>query len=202
MAAIVAPNDGGAESGSRYLTPGLPGLFVLTSGFFSFLRTKNFFWRIPFYVLLASSILPTWIYYKTTKGFAKNTKRIQEFILKEPEENLLIFQNGLIGGMASEGLYFQGRVFQATGVPELVALLKKFSTSKSRNPVSFEYFSYSKEYTKGMKDLKYDPNTKEGMISHLNRFASEAISEIKSIEIVDKKTFGNIEILYGIYREQ
>ncbi|AXR64263.1 LA_3751/LA_3752 family putative glycosyltransferase [Leptospira mayottensis] len=202
VAAIVAPNDGGAESGSRYLTPGLPGLFVLTSGFFSFLRTKKFFWRIPFYVLLASSILPTWIYYKTTKGFAKNTKRIQEFILKEPEENLLIFQNGLIGGMASEGLYFQGRVFQATGVPELVALLKKFSTSKSRNPVSFEYFSYSKEYTKGMKDLKYDPNTKEGMISHLNRFASEAISEIKSIEIVDKKTFGNIEILYGIYREQ
>lgn len=148
------------------------------------------------------SILPTWIYYKTTKGFAKNTKRFQEFTLKEPKENLLIFQNGLIGGMASEGLYFQGRVFQATGVPELVALLKKFSISKNRSSVSFEYFAYSKEYTKGMKNLKYDPNTKEGMINYLNRFDSEAISEIKSIEIVNKKTFGNIEILYGMYREK
>ncbi|EMM72794.1 putative membrane protein [Leptospira weilii str. 2006001855] len=201
-AAIVAPNDGGAESGSRYLTPGLPGLFVLTSGFFSFLRTQKILWRVSFYVLLAMSILPTWIYYKTTKGFAKNTKRFQEFILKEPKENLLIFQNGLIGGMAGEGLYFQGRVFQATGVPELVALLKKFSISKNRNSVSFEYFAYSKEYTKGMKNLEYDPNTKEGMINYLNRFDSEAISEIKSIEIVNKKTFGNIEILYGMYREK
>lgn len=201
-AAIVAPNDGGAESGSRYLTPGLPGLFILTSGFFSFLRTKKILWRISFYILLATSILPTWIYYKTTKGFAKNTKKVQEFILKEPEENLLIFQNGLIGGMASEGLYFQGRVFQATGVPELVALLEKFSASKNISSVSFEYFAYSKEYTKGMENLQYDQNTKEGMIGHLNRFDSEAISGIKSIKIVDKKTFGNMEIFYGMYREK
>ncbi|ABJ78151.1 hypothetical protein IQB76_13105 [Leptospira borgpetersenii serovar Hardjo-bovis] len=201
-AAIVAPNDGGAESGSRYLTPGLPGLFVLTSGFFSFLRTQKILWRISFYILLATSILPTWIYYKTTKGFAKNTKKVQEFILKEPEENLLIFQNGLIGGMASEGLYFQGRVFQATGVPELVALLEKFSASKNISSVSFEYFAYSKEYTKGMEKLQYDQNTKEGMIGHLNRFDSEAISGIKSIKIVDKKTFGNMEIFYGMYREK
>ncbi|EMM98135.1 hypothetical protein LEP1GSC158_4010 [Leptospira interrogans serovar Zanoni str. LT2156] len=34
VAAIVAPNDGGAESGSRYLAPGLLGLFVLISKFF------------------------------------------------------------------------------------------------------------------------------------------------------------------------
>ncbi|EMF80142.1 hypothetical protein LEP1GSC188_2478 [Leptospira weilii serovar Topaz str. LT2116] len=114
----------------------------------------------------------------------------------------MIFQNGLIGGMASEGLYFQGRVFQATGVSELVELLKKFSISKNQSSVTFEYFAYSKEYTKGMKNLGYDPNTKEGMLNYLNRFDSEAISEIKSIEIVNKKTLGNIEILYGIYREK
>ncbi|MDI7165214.1 LA_3751/LA_3752 family putative glycosyltransferase [Leptospira santarosai] len=201
-AAILAPNDGGAESGSRYLTPGLPGLFVLTSRFFSFLQSKKILWRISFYVLLAFSILPTWIYYKTTKGFAKNTKKVQEFILKEPEENLLIFQNGLIGGMASEGLYFKGRVYQAAGVPELIALLKKFSVSQNRSSVSFEYFSYSKEYTKGMENLEYDQTTKEGMIGHLNRFDSQAVSEIESVEIVDKKTFGNIEILYGTFREK
>lgn len=114
----------------------------------------------------------------------------------------MIFQNGLIGGMASEGLYFQGRVFQATGVPELVALLEKFSASKNISSVSFEYFAYSKEYTKGMENLQYDQNTKEGMIGHLNRFDSEAISGIKSIKIVDKKTLGNMEIFYGMYREE
>ncbi|EMO29063.1 hypothetical protein LEP1GSC170_4354 [Leptospira interrogans serovar Bataviae str. HAI135] len=55
MAAIVAPNDGGAESGSRYLTPGLPGLFVLTSTFFSFLKTKKRF--LEFYIIFYFSFL-------------------------------------------------------------------------------------------------------------------------------------------------
>ncbi|WP_036095221.1 LA_3751/LA_3752 family putative glycosyltransferase [Leptospira weilii] len=201
-AASMAPNDGGAEFGSRYLTPGLPGLFVLTSRVFSFLQTEKIVWRIPYYALLTISILPTWIYYKTTKGFAKNTKEIQEFIRKEPEEDLLVFQNGLIGGMAGEGLYFQGRVYQAVGVPELFELLKKISTFRNNRSISFQYFAYSKEYTKGMKNLEYDPNTKEGMIDYLNRFDSEAISEIKSIEIVRKKTIGNVEILHGIYRKK
>ncbi|TGM09553.1 hypothetical protein EHQ76_02020 [Leptospira barantonii] len=199
IAASVAPNDGGAEFGSRYLTPGLPGLFILASRTFGLLQTQKIFWRIAFYILLAVSVFPTWIYYKTTKGFAKNTKGVQEFILKEPEHTLLIFQNGLIGGMASEGLYFKGRVFQAVGVPELVDLLQKFSASKNTDTIPFEYFAYSKEYTDGMKDLKYDQNTKEGMIGYLSQFDSEAISGLRSIEIVDKKKLGSIEIIYGIY---
>lgn len=199
IAASVAPNDGGAEFGSRYLTPGLPGLFLLASRTFRFLQTQKNFWRISFSILLAISVFPTWIYYKTTKGFAKNTKGVQEFILKEPGENLLIFQNGLIGGMASEGLYFQGRVYQAVGVPELKDLLQKFSASKNKDTVRFEYFAYSKEYTDGMKDLKYDQNTKEGMIGYLSQFDSKAIGDLNSIQILDKKTLGTIEIIYGIY---
>lgn len=199
IASSVAPNDGGAEFGSRYLTPGLPGLFLLASKTFNFLKARNVFWRISFYILLAVSVFPTWIYYKTTKGFAKNTKGVQEFILKEPEENLLIFQNGLIGGMASEGLYFKGRVYQAVGVPELTDLLQKFSVSKNTDTVRFEYFAYSKEYTDGMKNLKYDQNTKEGMIDYLSQFDSKAIFDLRSISIVDKKKIGTIEILYGVY---
>ncbi|EMJ91754.1 putative membrane protein [Leptospira kirschneri str. JB] len=202
VAAIVAPNDGGAESGSRYLAPGLPGLFVLTSKFFSFIKIKKKIWRIPFYLLLFISIFPTWIYYKTTKGFAKNTKVVQEFILKEPKENLLIFQNGLIGGMAGEDLYFQGRIYQSVGVKELLEFLKKFSVSKNQKSVSFEYFAYSQEYTEGMKDLKYDSDTKEGMIGHLKQFHSKEISDITSVRIVNKKKLGNIEIFYGIYQEK
>lgn len=202
VAAIVAPNDGGAESGSRYLTPGLPGLFVLTSTFFSFLKTKKKIFRILYYILLFVSIFPTWIYYKTTKGFAKNTKVVQEFILKEPKENLLIFQNGLIGGMAGEDLYFQGRIYQSVGVKELLEFLKKFSASKKQKSISFEYFAYSQEYTEGMKDLKYDSDTKEGMIGHLKQFYSKEISDITSVQIVNKKNIGNIEVFYGVYQEK
>ncbi|EMN49018.1 putative membrane protein [Leptospira interrogans str. L1207] len=202
VAAIVAPNDGGAESGSRYLAPGLLGLFVLISKFFSFIKIQKKIWRISFYLLLFISILPTWIYYKTTKGFAKNTKVVQEFILKEPKENLLIFQNGLIGGMAGEDLYFQGRVYQTVGVKELLEFLKKFSASKNQKSVSFEYFAYSQEYTEGMKDLKYDSHTKEGMIGHLKQFHFKEISNITSIQIVNKKNIGNIEVFYGIFQEK
>ncbi|TGL80647.1 LA_3751/LA_3752 family putative glycosyltransferase [Leptospira yasudae] len=201
-AASVAPNDGGAEFGSRYLAPGLPGLFLLASRTFTFLKTQTIVWRILFYALLAVSAFPTWIYYKTTKGFAKNTKVVQEFILKEPQENLLVFQNGLIGGMASEALYFQGRVYQAVGVPELIDLLKKFSAFHKRKSVPFEYFAYSKEYTEGMKNLEYDANTKEGMIGYLSLFDANAVSKIESIRILDKKKIGSIEILYGMYEEK
>ncbi|PJZ53694.1 LA_3751/LA_3752 family putative glycosyltransferase [Leptospira adleri] len=199
VAAITAPNDGGAEFGSRYLTPGLPGLFLLASKALEFLQRKSYLWRIPFYVLFAISILPTWIYYKTTKGFAKNTKAVQEFILKEPKENLLVFQNGLLGGMASEGLYFQGRVYEAINVQELVELLEKYSSLQKEKSIPFEYFAYAKEYTEGMKDLKYEKDTKNGMLSYLNQFDPDEISKIQSIRIVKKQTLGSIEIIYGTY---
>ncbi|MBM9500058.1 hypothetical protein JWG44_07325 [Leptospira sp. 201903071] len=199
ISASTAPNDGGAEFGSRYLTPGLPGLFLLASRALRFLQNKSYLWRIPFYLLLGISVIPTWIYYKTTKGFAKNTKGVQEFILKEPKENLLVFQNGLIGGMAGEELYFQGRVYEATNVQELAEFLEKFSLSQKKSSVSFEYFAYTKEYTEGMKDLKYEKDTKNGMFAYLNQFDPEAISKIRSIQILKKQSLGSIEILYGIY---
>ncbi|MBM9578199.1 hypothetical protein JWG45_13660 [Leptospira sp. 201903070] len=202
VSASTAPNDGGAEFGSRYLTPGLPGLFLLASRALQFLQNKGYLWRIPFYVLLGISVVPTWIYYKTTKGFAKNTKKVQEFILKEPKENLLIFQNGLIGGMASEELYFQGRVYEATNIQELAELLKNYSSTQKELTVPFEYFAYTKEYTEGMKDLKYDKDTKNGMLVYLNQFDPEAISKIQSIQILKRQNLGNIEILYGVYRKK
>ncbi|AOP32793.1 hypothetical protein A0128_02240 [Leptospira tipperaryensis] len=202
VSASTAPNDGGAEFGSRYLTPGLPGLFLLASKAFQFLKNKNYLWRIPLYAILGISILPTWIYYKTTKGFAKNTKGVQEFILKEPKENLLIFQNGLIGGMASEGLYFQGRVYEAINAEELIELLKKYSSSHNQTSVSFEYFAYAKEYTEGMKNLEYDKDTKNGMLVFLNQFDPEAISKIQSIRISKRQSLGSIEIIYGIYKSE
>ncbi|RHX91787.1 LA_3751/LA_3752 family putative glycosyltransferase [Leptospira stimsonii] len=199
IASSTAPNDGGAEFGSRYLTPGLPGLFLLASHTFRFLRNQTNLWRIPFYLILGISIFPTWIYYKTTKGFAKNTKGVQEFIMKEPKENLLIFQNGLIGGMASEGLYFQGRVYEAVNVQELVELLEKYSVSRNQVSVPFEYFAYTKVYTEGMKDLKYDKDTKNGMLSYLEQFDPTAIEKIQSIQISKRQSLGSIEIVYGIY---
>ncbi|EMO75637.1 hypothetical protein LEP1GSC127_1703 [Leptospira kirschneri str. 200801925] len=108
----------------------------------------------------------------------------------------------MIGGMAGEDLYFQGRIYQSVGVKELLEFLKKFSVSKNQKPVSFEYFAYSQEYTEGMKDLKYDSDTKEGMIGHLKQFHSKEISDITSVRIVNKKKLGNIEIFYGIYQEK
>lgn len=38
-----------------------------------------------------------------------------------------------------------------------------------------------------MKDLKYDSHTKEGMIGHLKQFHFKEISNITSIQIVNKK---------------
>ncbi|NDK05925.1 putative membrane protein [Leptospira kirschneri serovar Mozdok] len=53
-----------------------------------------------------------------------------------------------------------------------------------------------------MKDLKYDSDTKEGMIGHLKQFHSKEISDITSVRIENKKKLGNIEIFYGIYQEK
>lgn len=207
IAAATAPNDGGAEFGARYLTPGIPGLILCASRLLTVAENRGKTAKTVLYLVLTLSVIPTWIYYKTTKGFAKNSKSVQAFILQEPKENLLIFQNGLIGGMAGADLYFQGRVYQATNVVELADLLEKYSRVKTgkdhaEQAVPFEYFAYAKDYTEGMKNLEYDPGAKAGLVEYLNRFDSDAISEMPSFKITGKKRMGSIEILYGIYESR
>ncbi|TGK36812.1 hypothetical protein EHQ12_12015 [Leptospira gomenensis] len=204
IAAATAPNDGGAEFGARYLTPGIPGLLLCASRLLTFAEGGRKTAKIALYLILTLSVIPTWIYYKTTKGFAKNSKSVQAFISEEPKENLLIFQNGLIGGMAGPDLYFQGRVYQATNIDELADLLEKYSRVKiedgrAKRTVPFEYFAYAKEYTEGMKNLEYDPGAKAGLVEYLSRFDSETISKLPSFRITGKKRIGSIEILYGNY---
>ncbi|PKA03927.1 hypothetical protein CH375_14095, partial [Leptospira ellisii] len=104
-------------------------------------------------------------------------------------------------------LYFQGRVYQATNVVELADLLEKYSRVKTgkdhaEQAVPFEYFAYAKDYTEGMKNLEYDPGAKAGLVEYLNRFDSDAISEMPSFKITGKKRMGSIEILYGIYESR
>lgn len=85
-AAIVAPNDGGAESGSRYLTPGLPGLFVLTSGFFRFYEPKRSFGEFRSTLFLQSRFFRLGYTTKRQRALQKIQKEFRNSFSKNPRK--------------------------------------------------------------------------------------------------------------------
>ncbi|EMG00322.1 hypothetical protein LEP1GSC123_2419 [Leptospira borgpetersenii str. 200701203] len=85
-AAIVAPNDGGAESGSRYLTPGLPGLFVLTSGFFRFYEPKKSFGEFHSTFFLRPQFFRLGYTTKRQRALQKTQKKFKSSFSKNPKK--------------------------------------------------------------------------------------------------------------------